>query len=239
MKIKELEKPNLDTVKMKCDNVISNKLLKYPMVSDCFSKTSFTIIVGKPGSGKTSLLLSLLSSKKIFKKTFHTIFCAIPSASLNSIEKNIFEKLPPDQLFEDLTIELLEELYTRSQENAENDYNSILVIDDLQSILKDVAIAKGLEKLIIKRRHIHLTIFLLNQNYGKLPRPLRLLATNIIAFDIGKIQFSQIFEEHIDINKNMYDQIINFVFSGNKHEWLCINTVSKRLYKMFDEVILE
>ena len=72
--IKELEKPNLSKIKMNCDDVIHEKLTKYPMVSDCWATSSFNVIVGKMGQGKTSLVTSLV--KKVFCKCFESIYIA-------------------------------------------------------------------------------------------------------------------------------------------------------------------
>ena len=66
IKIEVLDKPDFQRVKMNCDNVIHEKLLKYPMIQEAFSTTSFNIICGRMGSGKTSLLTSLV--KGVFFK---------------------------------------------------------------------------------------------------------------------------------------------------------------------------
>ena len=66
--IKQLDKPDLGHIKMNCDDTISEKLTKYPMIKEAFSTTSFNVICGRMGSGKTSLLTSLV--KKVFKKCF-------------------------------------------------------------------------------------------------------------------------------------------------------------------------
>ena len=52
---------------------------------------SCTTIIGKPGSGKTSLLISLLTGKKkgkVFRKCFDHILLVMPETSRKSL-KNI------------------------------------------------------------------------------------------------------------------------------------------------------
>ena len=44
MHIEELDKPDLKKVKMNCDDIIDNRLTKYPMVDDLWSKTSFNVV---------------------------------------------------------------------------------------------------------------------------------------------------------------------------------------------------
>ena len=59
--IKPLDKPKLGNIKMSCDKVIHKKLTLFPMINDTWSTNNFTVIVGRMGQGKTSLLtLSLI-----------------------------------------------------------------------------------------------------------------------------------------------------------------------------------
>ena len=104
MKIEVLEKPNLKKVKMNCDDCIDEKLKKYPMCEDLWSNTSFNVILGKMGQGKTSLVTNLI--KTVFKKCFHHIIVFIPTTSRESIENDIYGKqLPESDLYDDLTEE--------------------------------------------------------------------------------------------------------------------------------------
>ena len=234
--IKELEKPSLGRVKMNCDSVIHEKLERFPMVKDCFSTNHFTVIVGKMGQGKTSLAVSLI--KKVMPKCYENIYVVMPEASRRSIDNDIFGKnLPGDQLYDDLNDEVLDDLYAKINENCENGENSLLLIDDFQQRFKNPAVSQGMEKLINKQRHLHLTCILLQQNFQKLPKPLRELACNIICFNIGKSQLEKIFEEVMQMTRDKYEQIIHFAFQET-HDWICINLhKSKNIYKMFDQII--
>ena len=235
MNIIPLKKPNLNKVKMNCDEIIDNKLLDYPMVADVWSHTSFNIIVGAMGSGKTSLMTNLI--KTIFKKCFAHIYVFIPYSSRKSIDNDIFGKhLPEDQLFDTLTEENLEYVYNRLQEDTEEGDFSLLVIDDFQVQLKDPRIIAILEKIITKMRHLRCTVFLLNQNYIKLAKNLRQIVSNIILFNVGKSQLEFIFNETIQLDKTKYQKLIDNCFI-NKNDWLLINVNgNKKIYRMFDEI---
>ena len=232
-----MKKPNLKKIKMNCDECIDEKLLQYPMVADVWSHTSFNIIVGKMGSGKTSLMTNLV--KTVFKKCFAKIYIFIPESSRKSIDKDIFGRhLPDDQLFDELSEENLESVYHRLQEDTEEGNFSLLIIDDFQVQLKNPSIVAILEKIITKQRHLRCTIFLLNQNYNKLVKNLRLIVSNIILFNVGKSALDSIFDETIQLDKKKYQTLIENVFV-NKNDWILINVNgSKKVYRMFDEVIL-
>ena len=237
MNIIQLKKPNLNKIKMNCDECIDEKLLEYPMVADVFSHTSFNIIVGKMGQGKSSLMVNLV--KNVFKKCFAKIYIFIPESSRKSIDKDIFGRhLPEDQLFDELTEENLEYVYNRLQEDTEEGDFSLLIIDDFQVQLKDIRIVAILERIITKMRHLRCTVFLLNQNYVKLVKNLRLIVSNIILFNVGKSALDFIFDETIQLDKKKYQALIDNCFV-NKNDWILINVNgSKKIYRMFDEVIL-
>lgn len=235
--IELLDKPEITKIKMNCDEVIDNKLLKFPMIADCFSKSSFNTILAKMGQGKTSLITSLL--KTVFKKCFSKIYVFIPQNSRQSIDNDIYGKhLPEDQLYDELTVENLNEVYENLQESSNDNEYSLLIIDDFQTQLKDVEILSILKKIVTKMRHLRCSIWLLQQNFQALDKSLRELLSNVIVFDVGKSQLEKLFEEVLTINKKLYNQLIDFVFINN-HDWICINiNGNKNIYKMFDKIII-
>ena len=235
IRIKELDKPNYRKVKMLCDEIIHDKLLKYPMLEEAFSTNSFNIVVGKPGQGKTSWVTNLV--KHDFRKVFESIFLIMPASSRQSIDNDIFGKnLPDEQLYEDLTVEILDEIYEKLNENTKEGYNSLLIIDDFQQKLKDPDIAKALERIAIKTRHLRTTTFYLVQNYQKVPKNLREIAFNLILFNVGKSQLFKIFDEAVQMSKEKYDQIVELCFK-EPHDFLLINLHrSKNIYCNWDLV---
>lgn len=233
--IKTLDKPNLGRVKMNCDDCIDEKLTKYPMIKDVWSKTSFNIICGRMGQGKTSLMTNLV--KNVFKKCFHHIYVIMPYNSRESIENDIFGKYVPDeQLYDTLDEDVLHTIYEELQDHSKEKEYSLLIIDDFQAQLKDPEIVKTLQKIITKMRHLRTTVFLLQQNFQALVKPLRELTTNLILFNLGKSQLSKIFAEIIQMDKEKYEQIIETCFK-DPHDWILVNlNGSKNIYRNMDLV---
>jgi len=219
--IKQLKKPKLGDIKMNCDKVIHKKLTEFPMTNDAWSTNNFTVIVGKMGQGKTSLLTNLV--KNVFNKCFENIYLIMPENSRTSIENDIFTKhLPADQLYDTLTEEGLTEIYERLQESSKEKENSLLIIDDFQAQLKETQIIKVLQKIVTKMRHLRTTIFLLQQNFQALQKPLRELVSNLIIFNVGKSQLEKIFNEIVQMDKEKYEKLIKIAFV-EPHDWILIN----------------
>ena len=87
---------NLNIPSFTCDqNPLGEHLNKYDMLShlNCYG---FTCLLGKPGSGKTSIVISWLTGKgknKIFRKVFDNVVVVMPESSRNSLQNNIFDSL--------------------------------------------------------------------------------------------------------------------------------------------------
>ena len=65
--IKKNKKPDMPQCEMLCDKKLHSKLDNYELTK--FLNTHSTnLIVGKPGSGKTSMLYSFMKSKKLLAK---------------------------------------------------------------------------------------------------------------------------------------------------------------------------
>lgn len=238
MKIEVLEKPNLKKVKMNCDDCIDEKLKKYPMCEDLWSNTSFNVILGKMGQGKTSLITNLI--KTVFKKCFHHIIVFIPTTSRESIENDIYGKqLPVEDLYDDLTEETLAEVMDKLEENSSNGEFTLLLIDDFQAALKNPNIINILQKIVTRMRHLRTSIFILQQNFQKLSKFLRELVTNVITFNVGKSQLDKLFDEVVQLDKNKYQSLIDLAFQ-NKNDWIAINVNgSRNIYRMFDKINFE
>ena len=208
------------------------------MIKDCFSVNNFTVVNGSMGSGKTSLVMSWLLSEDIWKHTYENMYAVIPELSRHSMENDIFEKYYlPEDVYSDLNVSVLNEIHEKLRVNSSLDENSIVVIDDFQQMFKDIPIAKALESLVIKFRHLKCTIILLQQNYNRLPKNLRVILRNLICFDVGKTQLEVIFDELLQIKKDNFVEITNLIYD-RPHNFMCINLLSKKIYKNFDEIIL-
>ena len=105
IKIKKNISPNLPICKMVCDGDLSDDLNKYELTK-FLNKHSMNLIIGRPGSGKSSLLWSLFKStgkNKILKGVYSSIYVFQPAQSQQSMKDNIFSVLPDDQKFNELT----------------------------------------------------------------------------------------------------------------------------------------
>jgi hypothetical protein len=234
--IKINDKPHLPKCEFLCDKPIHEKLNDYELTRfmNCHSTNLFC---GKSASGKTSLLYSFFKSKKLLKKCYSTIYVFQPSRSRQSMSDKLFDTLPADQLYEELDYESLNEVMTKCKASDPSENNAIL-FDDMGAYLKDTEILKLLKELIMNRRHLHVSCFFLSQTYKSVPKEIRKLFSNIFLFRVSKHELEDVFSELIEQRKDDVLAISKLVFD-KPFQYLFINTDTQRLFKGFDEIIIE
>jgi DNA replication protein DnaC len=236
IKIIENEKPNIQKINFACDEKICEKLDKFPMVRDNLNQYNTTVIIGRQGSGKTSLTINIV--KKLYKKKFHKIYVFMPQTSRNSLKPNIFEALPEEQLFEELNHDNINLVYEELKKNSENGHKSLIIMDDVQKALKDNGVISQFKNIVANQRHLKVCNIILLQNYFSLDNKVREIVNNVIFFKMDKKQTEKIFSEVAEMKKEVFDELINLVFD-EPHNWCMINQRNKRIYKLFDEIVIE
>ena len=228
-------------IKFNVDDILDENI-KAPFPNKSF----FWVIVGKPGSGKTSLMLNCLSNKKrhtrVYYKVFDKILVVMPKNSRLSIKDNIFDDLPEDQLFEnfdDSVVNRVKEIrdeYTILNKKKKRNRNTLLILDDVTAYLKDNP--RALIELATNRRHLKLSIILLVQFIRSVPRPVRFQVTHITFFKpSNELDLHIILEEYVNMKKDDFNDLTRFVFV-DKHDSLTIDKDSEFYYKNLQKIIM-
>jgi hypothetical protein len=234
--ILEREKPHLAKTEMLCDMDLHKKLNKYELTK-FLNRHSANLLCGRAGSGKTSLLFSMFKSPDIFKKVFHNIYLFQPFASASSVKNNIFDAIPEEQKFNELTEESLGGVMDAVR-NEDKKYNNCIIFDDMTAYLKHGEVEKLLKELIFNRRHYRTSVFFLVQSYISVPLQIRKLFSNLFIFKVSKKELETIRDEILEtIPKDCVGDLAKLVFD-KPHEYLFINADTQRLFKKFDEIII-
>jgi len=239
IQIKRNKTPNVPLCVMNCDKFLHEKLNKYDMYKVAFQKCSSTLIVGKPGQGKSSLLYSFFKSKDCLKKCFDHIFYICPSNSQSSMQDNIFKDLPDNQIFDELDGDILDEIIERTMNREDKDEKTAIIIDDMGSKLKNNQVQQRLKQIAQNKRHMGIyQTFILVQTWKSVPTEIRRLLDNIFLFKVGQNDMMTIMDEILPQYKEKSYAIQKAVFD-KPHQYLLINTREGRLFKKFDELIIK
>ena len=236
--IQKNKKPKLKACEMICDKELNAKLNNDELTKFLNAHTT-NLLIGKPRSGKTSLLYSLFQSSRCLKKCFHNIYLFQPSHSRGSMKDKLFDKLPDDQKYEELDYESLDDVMDRIK-MSDPEHNNCIIFDDMTAYLKDYHVEKLLKELVFNRRHLRTSIFFLCQTYISVPKDLRKLFSNLFIFRVNKNELKLIFEEQIEdkTKVNLISEITKLVFD-RPFQFLFINTDTQRFFKNFDELLFK
>ena len=210
-----------------CDKCI------HPQIQDPLPKTPFfTAIIGSAGSGKTSMFINLLTSSQAYKKAFHSVHVVMPPHSVASLKKNVFSR--HNKMYDELDFATLDKISETVREDAEEKYNSLLVLDDVTATLKDRDIQQLLKDLIYNRRHYRLSIMILIQSYNAMPLAIRKTLSHFVAFKPrNKKEYTAIFEELIFLDRDVADRLQRFVFD-EPYSFMFVSVDKNQIHKNFD-----
>lgn len=202
-----------------------------------------SVFTGSGGSGKTSLLLNMFKSKALYRGKFHNVWYICPMASYLSVENHVFKD--HDKVYHELTAELLNDIYQQliaikeeQDEDAEPEY-SCIVIDDMASSLKDKAIQKQLNTMLIKARHIQCSFIFTLQSYLYFPLMLRKQITNAIIFKPkNKKEMQVLCEELVNLNKDDALKLFSYVFD-EPYTHMDLDTIENKIYKNWNLLTFE
>lgn len=237
LKNKEVQ---LDIPTFNCDeNVLGDHLNDHPLTAllNCYG---FTCVVGKPGQGKTSLAVAFITQTKprIFKKTHHNVLIMMPQNSINSLKKNPFAVLPPENFFNELNEDTIQQVYNILESNTAKNMKTLLFIDDMTADLKRSKFVETvLKRIVYNRRHLKCNIIITSQSYVNMPLDIRKMITNIFMFKPSKKEMEILFDELIESKKEIYMNIMRYAYD-NPHNFLFININSQRMFSQWNEIII-
>ena len=175
--------------KAKCP-VDSLKDLPYIPHSPLPAKSFCMYIVGKPGSGKTNLWVSMMLSKdpRYYRKFFDRTY--LVSGSMSTLPKAVTNgksAVPEPQQFYEINDGIVDHILDSLK--AEDNGNNLLILDD---VIKDITNSKSLGHVFLNRRHIThdesksgssgLAVMIISQVYNLLPLQFRKACDHVILF---------------------------------------------------------
>lgn len=198
-------------------------------------------VIGKPGSGKTSLVTSLFTSRKIYRKCFHLIIVFMPPHSLSSMTDQScpWYRLPRDQLFSELSPETMARAWALIQTRKAHykDFQALIVFDDVQVAYHDVE--RQMLDWSANRRHYHLSMFVIGQSYKKLPRMFRSSMSDLFAFRLSNGDLEDIEKELFAGSKKEWRDILHaYAHDPAAHSFLYLHITGQRVFLNWSEVLM-
>jgi hypothetical protein len=236
IRIKKNEDIPLDIPQFSCDeNAVGEHMNEHPL-TQLMNVYGFLCVIGRPGSGKTSLTISLMTQKKpkIYRKTHHHMIILMPHNSIGSLKNNPFKVLPEETIYGELTEINIMEIHKRIDDYSKEDEKTYMTAD----LKKSKYIENILKRIIYNRRHLKCNVIITAQSYSNIPLDIRKNITNCILFKPAKKEIEILFEELVESKKDTFNDVMRITFD-QKHNFLFVNIPSQRMFRNWDELIFK
>lgn len=156
-------------------------------------------LIGASGSGKTNMLLNLLTREGFYKNYFDKIFVISPTAckldeSYQSLERDTKYQEGKDLLYFPCKKEVLQQILDIQEDTKKKD-KVLVILDDIVSYGKFCR-SNQLLQFAVMSRHFNVSMFILSQAFYLIPKPVRLNMSWIIYFKGSNKELTTIVEEY-------------------------------------------
>lgn len=233
-------KPRLVAPTLLCDSCLHKRLDDFALTS-LMNKAFAALILGRAGTGKTSLLVMLLTNPALYRQVFDKIYAFIPANSRASLKDDIFSLLPEEQVFDNLTLENLQTAFAAAEQASQKGKKTLIVFDDVQQYFKGEC-EPFITHMINNRRHNKLSMIFLAQSYKKVPRMCRLAMTDLFCFRLSRSDMDDIRTELVDIDEEVWDAIVRSYRIRVRTDvrlYMYLNVASARVFFGWDEIAYE
>jgi hypothetical protein len=204
-----------------------------------------TLLVGRSGSGKTNVMLHMLTNENllggVFKPKNIYLFCAVKAdksvtKALKIPKKNIIENFDDDKVL-DMFKKLESTIESKGWSSAPR---TLWLFDDIISRKKFLR-GKALTQLAVAGRHAKLSYIFISQYWKKIPNVLRTNAAYVIYFSANENENEKFAEEMAPsfMSKKRMKQMIEFA-TKEPYSFMSVNTMAekgKELRKGFNTII--
>jgi hypothetical protein len=194
------------------------------------------ILSGSSGSGKTNLLLHLLTQNAFYKDYFDIIFIISPTAGKLDDSYDVLNKSNPTteiRIINDLDEDKIQQIMSTNkaiilEKKVHKSPKILIVYDDVISNKKFMN-TKPFTHSFIASRHYNASVFICSQKYNGIPRVCRIQANAIMYFQGTNCERETMAVDHAPPghSKREMESIIDFA-TGEPYSFLFINKQAQR-----------
>jgi ABC-type lipoprotein export system ATPase subunit len=200
------------------------------------------IISGRRGAGKSTLALSLLNSKRAWRKRFENVFLISATAMHDKKFKKLVKELKEDDNFYDhLDDDVVQSCFEkcRSSNDAAEDEKPLhlMLMDDVVMELPKSR-QSSLNRLVTQSRHHNLSLVFITQKYNLIPTVIRSNADLISFFPSLNRKEVETLQNDLNLGPELFEKVYKFATTGDPQSFLHANLLAYPpvFYRKFDKI---
>ena len=176
------------------------------------NKSHSMMFSGSPGSGKSSILTAFLTQTNppLYTNVFDFVYIFIPETSFKSMDNSPFKN--HKRVYHELNLETITTVEKEIEQNAKNHKNSLVIMDDMASSMKNTELQRTLVRFLCNRRHLRMCFWVVVQSYIQLPLTIRKNISHFIIFRPSNKKEIMSITDEINIDKTDFEAYLKFVF---------------------------
>lgn len=174
------------------------------------------LVVGPPGSGKSSLVHNLLTNKRLYAKRFEIVHIFSPSLRTMKLP------LEKSHQHEDLDLSIVE----KECKTLRKGECAFFLFDDMVNDIQKGAGLKPFLKLAYNRRHLGgegASLMITTQKLTKVDLALRTAVSVVILYrTANNKEIRAAYEEYCNLSWETWKKLLAYAWEGNGHDFLMI-----------------
>lgn len=220
------------------DNQLEKSDDVLPMGSRIFA------IIGPKGSGKSSIVLSLLTGKSSpFRKYFNNILLCSPTAKYDDKMKDLQEEVDSEgKYWEALNEETAEEMIERLNELNEahtkkKKIQNLIILDDVTQSFPTGKKPNKITSLFTNSRHLKTSIWVITHKYTAMPPIFRNQLDCLFLFRTNSKVEVESMKRDLNCDEKLFEENLAKA-TEEPHSFLFVNLVGGKclMYNRFDEL---
>lgn len=201
-------------------------------------------LIGPKGSGKSSIVLSLLTSKKSpFRGYFNNILLVSPTAKYDDKMKPLQEEVELEgHYWENLTETTAEEITDCLHEmndsyTGKKKIQNLIILDDVTHSFPTGRKPSQISSLFTNSRHLKTSIWVITHKYTSMPTIFRNQVDCLFIFRTNSKQEIESLKRDINCNEDLLEENLKKA-TEEDHSFLFVNLVGGKckMYNRFDEI---
>jgi len=207
------------------------------------------LIVGRKGSGKSTMMLNLLKRKSSpYYRAFDNVFLVSPTAKKDAKFDKLVEELERDgKFYDELTEDVIDEIIQRidtfnkeyKMEHPKSEPRNLLIIDDCIHMMPTSTTKSSINAIYTNQRHSKLTVWTCSQQLNKINRLIRTNADMLTFFPTDNKKEFECIQDEWSIKPDLLKEVYDYATDRDNSFLHIVFGRRPIFFKRFDKIVME
>lgn len=207
------------------------------------------LIIGRKGSGKSTMLLNLLKRKSSpYHRFFDNVFLVSPTANKDpKFDKLISELQDDGKYYDELSEEIIDKIMQRLEgfnrqykyEHPKSEPRNLLILDDCIHMMPTSTTKSSINAIYTNQRHYKLSVWTCSQQLNKVNRLIRTNADMMSFFPTDNKKEFECIQDEWSIDPKLLKDIYDYATDKDNSFLHIVFGRRPIFFKRFDKIVMD